>query len=58
MLNHVIMSQTMWGTLSAIHRTAKREVCFGSYCEDPVGGEPAVAKENSSGTEKELIWRE
>ena len=48
MLNHVIMSQIAWALLLPFIGTAQREVCLGSYCGYPVGGEAAVAEDSSS----------
>ena len=48
MLNHVIMSQIAWALLLPFIGTVQREVCLGSYCGYPVGGEAAVAEDSSS----------
>lgn len=48
MLNHVIMSQTTRALSLPFIGTVQREVCLGSHCEDPAGGEAAVAEESSS----------
>lgn len=58
MLNHVIMSQIVWALLLPFIGTAQREVCLGSYCGYPLGGEAAVAEESSSEMEADDLETE